>query len=68
MESLELTIKKHALLNAINHEGKAEAKFVISKIIGENPELRSKIKEVIQIVNSVVEEVNKLTLEEQRLE
>ncbi len=57
---------KHALLNAVKHNGKAILGPVVSKIVAEFPEVRSKIKEVIPLIKSVIEEVNKMSLEEQR--
>ncbi|RLF89544.1 glutamate--tRNA ligase [Thermococci archaeon] len=57
---------KYALINAVEHDGKANSKAVIGKILGENPELRPKAREIVPIVNKVVEEVNNLSLEEQK--
>jgi len=56
---------KHALKNAYTHGGKAQLKAVITAIIAEEPEIRKKVKEIIPIVKEVVEEVNKMSLEEQ---
>ncbi|CAB49406.1 glutamate--tRNA ligase [Pyrococcus abyssi] len=57
---------KYALINAIEHGGKANPKAVIGKVLGENPELRSKAREIVPIINKVVEEVNSLSLDEQK--
>lgn len=57
---LEELIQKIALLNAVRHEGKAQVGAVIGKILGEKPELRNMIKEVSQIVNRIVNDVNKI--------
>jgi len=59
-------IRKIALLNAFHHEGKAQTQSVLGKLLAEQPHLKTKIKEVAPLVNEVVEEVNKLALEEQR--
>lgn len=56
---------KHALINAAKHGGKADIKAVTSKVVGEVPEIRRSVKEYIQLIQQVVEEVNKLSLEEQ---
>ncbi len=56
---------KHALKNAYTHGGKAQLKAVITAIIAENPELRKKVKEIIPVVKDVIEEVNRMSLEEQ---
>ncbi len=63
---LEELIKKFALQNAILHDGKAEEGSVIGKVIAEEPELKSKIKELIPLIKDIVLEVNRLTLEEQK--
>ncbi len=57
---------KHALLNAVKHSGKAALGPVVSKVIGEKPELRKIVKQLIPIIKEVVEEVNKLSLVEQK--
>jgi glutamyl-tRNA synthetase len=51
-------VLKHALVNAIEHEGKADVQAVVGKIIAEKPELRKQIKEIIDVVKKTVEEVN----------
>jgi glutamyl-tRNA synthetase len=67
-EKVELKefIRKLALLNAIKHEGKAQAGPVIGKILGENPELRKKVKETSVLINVIVQEVNSLSLDVQK--
>jgi len=60
------TIRKIALLNAFRHEGKAQMQSVLGKLLADQPQLKTKIKEVALFVKEVVEEVNKLSLEEQR--
>lgn len=62
----EELIRKYALQNAILYEGKAEKKAVIGKIIAAEPELKNRIKEIIPLIDSIVTEVNKLNIEEQR--
>ncbi|MBS7632687.1 glutamate--tRNA ligase [Candidatus Bathyarchaeota archaeon] len=59
-------IRKIALLNAVKHDGKAQASPVIGKILGEKAELRTKVKEATALVNSVIREVNSLSLDEQK--
>ena len=56
---------KYALLNAIKHNGKARVGPVVSKIIAEKPEIKIIIKQVIPAIRDVVNEVNKLSIEEQ---
>ncbi|MCW1306364.1 MAG: glutamate--tRNA ligase [Candidatus Nanoarchaeia archaeon] len=67
-EELESLIRKFALKNAVEHEGKALASAILSKLLGERPEFREKIREVMKIVEKVVREVNSLSLEEQEKE
>ncbi|MEM2937316.1 MAG: glutamate--tRNA ligase [Candidatus Bathyarchaeia archaeon] len=59
-------IRKFALLNAIKHDGKAQASPVIGKVLAEKPEMRTKVKEITALVNKIVEEVNLLPLSEQK--
>ena len=59
-------IKRIVLLNALRYDGKAAHKPVFSKLLGEHPQFRRRIKEVTQIVNDVIQEINSLTLEKQR--
>ncbi|ADD07903.1 glutamyl-tRNA synthetase [Aciduliprofundum boonei T469] len=68
MEDLRDIILKYALQNAILHGGKANYKAVMGKIMAENPSLRSRAKELIEEVKKIVEEINSLSLEEQKKE
>lgn len=54
---------KYAIKNALKF-GKARKDAVIKKVLGELPQLREKIKEVIKVCKEVVEEVNKLSYDE----
>ncbi|HDQ05688.1 MAG TPA: glutamate--tRNA ligase, partial [Candidatus Bathyarchaeota archaeon] len=60
------TIKKIVLLNALRYDGKAEHKPVFGKLLGEYPQFRQQIKEITPIINDVIQEINALTLEQQR--
>ncbi len=59
-------IRKAALLNAVGHDGKAQAGAMVGKILGEKAELRSRVKELSSVINAVVNEVNSLSLAEQK--
>ena len=59
-------IFKCALVNAVEHDGKAEVQAVVKKVIAERPEVKERIKEVVEEVKRVVEEVNSLSLDEQK--
>ena len=56
--------RKYALLNAIQHDGKADQGSVIGRILAEIPDLRKDAKRVKAIVVENVVEVNKLTFRE----
>lgn len=59
-------IRKAALLNAVSHDGKAQAGAMVGKILGEKAEYRSKVKELSGVINQVVAEVNAMPLSEQK--
>ncbi len=63
---LKEQIRKAALLNAVSHDGKAQAGAMVGKILGERQDLRSKVKELSNVINEVVNEVNSLSLAEQK--
>lgn len=63
---IEGIIRKYALQNAVQFEGKATIGAVLGKVMAENPDLRPRAKEVTGLVKSVVEEVNRMALDAQR--
>jgi glutamyl-tRNA synthetase len=65
-EELREKIRRIALLNAVLHDGKAQAQPVLGKLLAEHPHLRAKVKVVTSIIAEVVEEVNRLSPIEQR--
>jgi glutamyl-tRNA synthetase len=65
-EEIEELIRKFALLNAIKHNGRAQVGPVIGKVLAEKPELRTKVKEIVILVNKIVDEVNSLPINEQK--
>ncbi len=58
--------RKFAAHNASQHDGKAQSGSVIGKILAEHPELKSRVKKVIPIINRGIQEVNAWTQEEQQ--
>lgn len=58
--NLKKLVFKHAVINAFQHDGKADAKAVLGKVIAERPESKPDIKNVIKIIKSSVDEVNSL--------
>lgn len=67
-EDIHTEIRKIALQNAFEHDGKTQDKIVLSKILGTKPEFRTKAKEIIEDISHIVSEVNQLSLDEQRKE
>ena len=65
---IDSIIRDFALKNAVQHNGTADAKAVISKLLGARQDLRSRAKEVIPGVMKIVAEVNALSPEAQRAE
>ena len=59
-------VLKWALKNAIDHNGKALEKAVISKAIGEQPDLRNNMLQLKRVVEEVVKEINQLTYKQQK--
>src|SRR4030066_750071 len=59
-------IRKTALLNAVQHDGKAQAGPIMGKILGEKQDLRTKTKELSALINEVLSEVNNLSVDEQK--
>ncbi|MBS7249370.1 MAG: glutamate--tRNA ligase [Candidatus Freyarchaeota archaeon] len=65
-KNLEQIILKYALANAVKFGGTANQKAVMGKIIAENPDLKSQIKEVGKLASQIIEDVNKYTLDQQK--
>lgn len=67
-EDVRKEIRKIALQNAFEHEGKTQDKIVLAKILGTKPEFRTKVKEISEDIKRIVSEINKISFEEQRKE
>ncbi len=67
-EELKKEIRKIALQNAVEHHGQTRDKIVIPKILSTRPELRIKINEIAKEISLIVDEVNKISLTEQKSE
>ena len=63
----ELTqlIRKHALINATKHDGKADVKAVIGRIMADVPTARSKSGKVMELTSKIVAEVNQIPIDTQ---
>lgn len=60
-------IKKIVFLNALKYNGIATQKPIFSKLLGEYPQFRAQIKEISLIIKEVVEEVNGISIDEQKI-
>lgn len=67
-EEVKKEIRKIALQNAFEHEGKTQDKIVLAKILGTKPEFRTRVKEISEEIKTIVSEINQLSFEEQRKE
>lgn len=61
-------IKQYALKNAVDFNGKANPGAVIGKVLASDPKLKSKIKEISNLIKETIDEVNKLSPEQQKQE
>lgn len=68
--SMELAdiIKKYVLINATEHDGQAQPKSVLGKLLADNPDLRARVLELRSDIELAVEEMNRWSLERQRKE
>ena len=67
-DEIKNEIRKFALQNAVEHDGKTRDKTILAKILGTVPELRQKVNEISPIIAEVVTEVNKIPLDQQQKE
>ncbi|MGF3521872.1 MAG: glutamate--tRNA ligase family protein, partial [Candidatus Bathyarchaeia archaeon] len=65
-KELQSLIRKTALINAVQHDGKAQAGPITGKILGEKAEFRTQVKELSLLIDEVLSEVNSLPLEVQK--
>jgi glutamyl-tRNA synthetase len=59
-------IRKLALINAVNYNGKAQAGPVMGKLLAEKPQLKAQVKEIGPVIAEIIKGVNKLSQEEQK--
>lgn len=67
-EEIRREIRKIALQNAYEHEGKTQDKIVLAKILGTKPEFRTSVKEIVGDITDIVFAVNQISFEEQKKE
>ncbi len=65
-EKIKNEIRKIALQNAQEHGGKTQDKIVLSKILGMNPELRTRVKEIVSDISTIVSSINNISVTEQK--
>jgi glutamyl-tRNA synthetase len=65
-KALRELIQKAALLNALQHGGKAQAGALLGRIISERQELKTRAKELSVLISKMANEVNSLPVEEQK--
>ena len=58
-------LEKIILKNAILHEGKADLKTIVNKMLGSHPELRGNVGELMKDLKPVIERINSLSLDQQ---
>ncbi|MEM2874648.1 MAG: glutamate--tRNA ligase [Candidatus Hadarchaeales archaeon] len=68
MEDLRRQALRWALVNALEHGGRASTKAVLGKLFASFPGIKDRIQEVSRLVDDVVSEVNSLNREEQELQ
>ncbi|MFN6991704.1 MAG: hypothetical protein ACK4MM_03160, partial [Fervidobacterium sp.] len=68
MKDLNKAILKHALINAVEFDGKANIQAVLGKVLSEQPELKKDVKTVAKEVKKIVDDVNSWGLEKQKKE
>ena len=67
-EEIRKEIRKMALQNAFEHEGKTQDKIILGKILGTKSEFRTKVKEISVEISEIVSSVNQLSIEDQKKE
>lgn len=68
MNEMEQLVRKHALANAVQFNGKASIGAVIGKVIAEKPEMKADMDFLKKTVAKIVSEVNAIGIETQKKE
>lgn len=61
-------IRKLALQNALEHDGKTQDKIVLAKVLATELQLRSSVKEIMPLISEIVSSVNQLSVKQQQEE
>ena len=59
-------IRQAALLNAVQHKGKAQVGPIVGKTVGEKQDLKTKVKELTALISTIVAEVNRIPIGKQK--
>ncbi len=65
---IQRLIRKHALKNASSFGGKANPGKLVGKLIQEDPDLKSQMKDIMPKIREVVSQVNSMPIEDQLAE
>ncbi len=63
--SIEKTIEKLALKNAVKYDGKANPNAIIGGVLGAHPEARKDVDKIRPLIQKIVDKINKLSLKDQ---
>ncbi|MGQ9759120.1 MAG: glutamate--tRNA ligase [Candidatus Methanomethylicaceae archaeon] len=66
-EEIKTMLKRHAILNALKYDGKANVKAVVGKVLSENPSLKAMVSELFGLATDVVSEINAMSPSDQRV-
>lgn len=61
-------VRKYLLANAVEHEGKAQPKSVLGRMLSDMPELRARVLELKSLTEREAENVNRMPVQEQKTE
>jgi len=67
-DSIDYIIRKYCLINATEHQGIAQPKSVLGKILGDQPDMRSQVLMLRSQVERAAEEINRMTPQQQKKE
>lgn len=65
-DSIEREAEKHALMNAVKHEGEADVGAIMGPLMGENPDFRPHGNEIPGVAAPVISRINDLGSSERR--
>lgn len=68
VSSADPIIRRYALINASEHEGVAQSKSVLGRVLSEHPDLRAQVNALRGRVEQIVIEINRLSIDKQKSE